>query len=86
METPSPPSTPANPPTYPSGLLALGAPRAPLAPTWDNIKPKSAQERPKCFWGSQNTQKRRTRMKKFDLGDLGAPERSKALKNATLRF
>ena len=38
------------------------------------------QERPKCFWGSQNTQKRRTRMKKCGLGDLGAPRRSKALK------
>ena len=76
-----------NPPPYPllalprgSGLLAVGAPRAPLAPTWDNIKPKSAQERQKCFWGSQNTQKRRTRMKKCGLGDLGAPKRSKALK------
>ena len=30
--------------------------------------------------GSQNTQKRRTRMKKCGLGDLGAPRRSKALK------
>jgi hypothetical protein len=38
------------------------------------------QKRKKCVWGSQDTQKRRTRMKKCGLGDLGAPRRSKALK------
>ena len=37
-------------------------------------------ERKKCFWSSQNTQKRRTRMKKCGLGDLGAPKCSKTQK------
>ena len=34
----------------------------------------------KCIWGSQNRQKRRTRLQKCDFGDLGAPKCSKALK------
>ena len=38
------------------------------------------QKRQERVWGSQNTQKRRTRMKKCGLGDLGAPKCSKALK------
>ncbi len=33
---------------------------------------KTRFERPNAFWGSQNTQKRRTRMKKCDLGHFGA--------------
>ena len=76
-----------NPPPYPllalprgSGLLAVGPPRRPLGAQWQFAQLRSAQKRKKCFWGSQNTQKRRTRMKRFDLGDLGAPRRSKALK------
>ena len=62
--------------TYPSGLLVDRDPRG----TKQNDGNFSPQERQKCFWGSQNTQKRRTRMKKCGLGDLGAPKRSKALK------
>ena len=66
--------------TYPSGLLVDGTPSDPIGAqkrTADRIIAKRAEM---VIWGSQNRQKRRTRMKKCDLGDLGAPRRSTALK------
>ena len=63
------------------GILVLrSSVRQPGSPSWRPGQPGTAQERRKCIWGSQTTRKRRTRMKKSDLGDLGAPRRSKVLK------
>ncbi len=66
--------------TYPSGLLVDRAPSGPFGAPKRYINTKSAKGGKMAIWGSQNKQKRRTRVKKCGLGDLEAPGRSKLLK------
>ena len=62
--------------TYPSGLLVDRAPRHPMGDLSTSERPKAQ----KVLLGLSEHPKTSYTYEKFDLGDLGAPKRSKALK------